>query len=236
MQRQKINSFPCFCTALREVGFSMSGSNGEGIFSLCAYFSDNLVAHTGIKETDPWEWRIRGILECDDLAYGKLFFNKGGWITKEWYPYFMAIRREYRTFYEMYREGLMSNTAKNIYDLICHTPDLSLYEIKMMIGFDKSQKSEFEASITMLQMKMFITISGEKYKLSKVGKEYGWPVTTFRTTEDFFGEEMFDLSCELSQQEAIDKIKEQILILNPSADTKAMSKFIGISNRQKQQE
>jgi hypothetical protein len=227
MHLQRIDSFSSFCTALRKVGFSLGGSNNEGVFSLSAYFSNNIVAHTGDKETDPWEWRMRVISECDDISYSKVFYNKGGWITKEWFPYFMAIRRKHRTFDEMFRDGMISNTTKRIYYLIKTNPNLSLHEIQQMIDCDKSQKSAFETSITMLQMKMFITISGEKYKLSKVGKEYGWPVTTFSTTEDFFGEEMFYLSCSIDQQEAINKITEQILVLNSTAENKMISKFIG---------
>jgi hypothetical protein len=231
MEIRKIDSFSSFCTTLREVGFSMGGSNDEGIFSLCKYFSEGLVFHTGDKETDPWEWRIRGITECDDLAYGKLFFNKGGWITKEWFPYFMAVRRECKTFDEMYYEGAISSTAKRIYYSIRNTPDLALHEIKLMVSGDGSEKSDFESVITMLQMKMFITISGQKYKLSKEGKEYGWPVTTFCTTEDFFGEEIFDFSREIGRREAIDKITEQILELNHNAQTKVIEKFIGIGKK-----
>lgn len=228
MQIQKIDSFSSFCVALREAGFSMGGSNDEGIFSLCAYFSDNIVVHTGNKETDPWEWRIRGITECDDLLYSKLFFNKGGWITKEWIPYFMAVRREHKAFDEMYSDGLINNTAKRIYGLICDTPHLSVQEIKNAIKCDKSQNYEIETALTMLQMKMFITISGEKYKISKQGKQYGWPVTTFCRIEDFFGEEIFDLHCAISKQEASDRITDQILILNRKADKKVISKFICI--------
>lgn len=231
MKIQKIDSFYSFCEALREVGFSMGGSNDEGVFSLCNYFSDNIVAHTGDKETDPWEWRIRGITECKDLAYGKLLLNKGGWITKKWFPYFMSIRRGNKTLIEMYNDGLISNTAKKIYDLISNTPGLSLQEIKATVGYDKNEKSEFDASITMLQMKMFITISGEKFKLSKDGKAFGWPVTTFRTIEDSFGEEIFDLSCAIDKQDAIERIMEQIFILNPNAESKVIFKFIGISDR-----
>ncbi len=173
MQIHSIDSFSSFCSALRKVGFSMGGSNNEGIFSLCDYFSNNLVFHTGNAETDPWIWRIRGITECNDLAYSKLFFNKGGWITKEWYPYFIAIRRENKSFNDMYYDGLISNLAKKIYDLVNDTPNISLYEIKMSLGLDKSQKSKIVSAITLLQMKMFITISGQKYKLSKAGEKYG---------------------------------------------------------------
>jgi hypothetical protein len=205
----------------------MGGSNSEGIFSICDYFSDNLVMHTGNPENDPWEWRIRGVTECDDLAYGKLFFNKGGWITKEWFPYFMSIRRDRKTMAEMYLEGLISKLAKRIYDLIHDTPDLSLHEIKLLDDCCKSQSSKLEAALTLLQMKMLITISGQKYKISRDGKEYGWPVTTFCTTENFFGDEIFSISCEIEKQDAINKITEQILILNPNAVTKAIPKFIG---------
>ena len=229
MEIHKIDSFHSFCETLREVGFSIGGINNEGIFSLSNYFADNIAEHTGNIETDPWEWRIRGVTECDDLAYGKLFFNKGGWITKKWFPYFMAIRREHKTFEQMYRDGLISNIAKRIYELIRDNPDIALHEIKIMLGCDKKLNSKIEATLTMLQMKMFITISGQKCKISKVGKEYGWPCTTFCTIENFFGRDIFNLSCQIDEQEAIDRISEQIFILNPNADTKAIEKFIGSS-------
>lgn len=226
MQIQKIDSFDSFCSALRKAGFSIGGSNDEGVFTLCGYFSDNIAAHTGDIETDPWEWRIRGITECGDLAYGKVFFNKGGWITKEWYPCFLAVRRENRTFEEIYEDGLISNLAKRVYELIRSTPHLALHEIKIMLESGKEQNNKIESALTLLQMKMLITISGQKFKLSKEGHAYGWPVTTFCTVEDFFGSEIFDLSCELSRQEAVNRITERILELNAKADPKAIGKFI----------
>ncbi|OPJ64798.1 AlkZ-related protein [Clostridium oryzae] len=75
MQMQKIDFFDSFCDSLRQAGFSIGGSNDEGIFSLSTYFSDNIIAYTGNRETDPWEWRMRGITECNDLLYGKLFYE-----------------------------------------------------------------------------------------------------------------------------------------------------------------
>jgi hypothetical protein len=106
-----------------------------------------------------------------------------------------------------------------------------LHEIKLMVSGDGSEKSDFESAITMLQMKMFITISGQKYKLSKEGKEYGWPVTTFCTIEDFFGEEIFDFSRQIGRREAIDKIGDQILDLNQNAQSKVIEKFIGVGKK-----
>lgn len=231
MELHKIDSFASFCLTLREVGFSMGGSNGEGIFSLNEFFSPNLVAHTGNMETDPWEWRIRGVLECKDLAYAKVFFNKGGWITKDWYPYFMAVRRDHKTFEQMYRDGLISDLAKQVYHLIRKTPSLALHEIKVLLDCDKSQSSKLEAALTQLQMKMLITINGQKYKLSKDGNAYGWPVTTFCTAEEFFGEDIYFESCSISKVEAVNCITDRILSLNPTADCKSIHKFIGIMGR-----
>jgi hypothetical protein len=226
MQIQKIDSFESFCSALHEAGFSIGGSNDEGVFSLCSYFSENIAAHTGDIETDPWEWRIRGITECSDLSYGKVFFNKGGWITREWYPCFLAARRGHKTFDEMYEDGMISNLAKRVYELIRTTPHLALHEIKIMLESGKELNSKIESALTMLQMKMLITISGQKFKLSREGHAYGWPVTTFCTVEDFFGAESFDLSCEISHQEAVDRITARILEFNPNANPKAIVKFI----------
>jgi hypothetical protein len=168
-------------------------------------------------------------MECEDIAYGKLFLNKGGWITSEWYPYFLTVRRGHKTFVEMYYDGLISSTAKKIYECIQRTPHIPLNEIQLSVGYEKEDKSIFESALTMLQMKMFITISGQKYKISQEGKEYGWPAITYCTVEDFFEEDVFDISCQITTQKAVATITERILDLNPEANRKAINKFIGIS-------
>ncbi len=52
----------------------------------------SLQYHTGDPETDPWLWRVR-VLEDRALAGGKVFSGKAGWISREWYPLFLAVRR-----------------------------------------------------------------------------------------------------------------------------------------------
>jgi len=227
MQLQPIDSFPAFCAALRVAGFSLGSHNNEGIFSLCNYFADNLEEHSGDIEIDPWSWRIRGVTECDDLAYSKLFLNKGGWITREWYPYFLAVRREHKTFAAMQNDGLINELEYKIYDLVSDNAHMSLHDLKEFGGIGKVQTAQFEKALTQLQMKMFITISGQKFKLSQDGKEYGWPVTTFCTVEKFFGAEVFEQSCEIGKPDAVEKITAQIRVLNPAASAKDTARFIG---------
>ena len=227
MQLQPIDSFPTFCAALRVAGLSLGSHNNEGIFSLCNYFADNLEEHSGDIEIDPWSWRIRGVTECDDLAYSKLFLNKGGWITREWYPYFLAARREHKIFEVMQSDGLINELEYKVYDLVRDNAHLSLHDLKELGGIGKDQATQFENALTQLHMKMLITISGQKFKLSQDGKEYGWPVTTFCTVENFFGVEVFEQSCAISKPDAVEKITAQILVLNPAANKRDIARFIG---------
>ena len=42
---------------------------------------------------DPWEWR-EIIARRGDVAYGKFFDKKAGFISREWLPYFLNFRRD----------------------------------------------------------------------------------------------------------------------------------------------
>ncbi|MDF2544383.1 MAG: hypothetical protein K0S47_4101 [Herbinix sp.] len=229
MEFNTVNCFEEFCTELRKAGFALGGANGEGIFTLCPYYGEKIKAHTGDKETDPWEWRIRAVRECDDIAYGKFFFNKGGWITKEWFPYFLAVRRKGQSFDDMYDSGVISGMEKRIYELVKENNEISLGDIKNMLDLRKSDASAFEKAITELQMKMLITICNETYKQSRSGKPYGWPVTTFCLVERFFPDEVFTHACEITVDDARDAITKRIQELNPEAKDSNIRKFISIT-------
>lgn len=226
MDINKINSYADFCTEIQKIGFSIGGGNAEGIFTIAQYYTNRIKDHTGDIDTDPWEWRIKGITECDNLAYGKLFFGKSGWITKEWYPYFLSVRRKGRTFEEEYYDGMLPVLAKDVYRLIVENPNISLYEIKTMLELGKERKSAFDKAITELQMKMYITISGQKQKISNEGKPYGWPVTTFCTIEEFWGNSILEDSKDIDPLLASDLITKRILELNENAKMSKINKFM----------
>lgn len=133
----KINNFDDFVNDLYKAGMSLGGENGEGIFTLCDLFGDNIHWHTEDMETDPWEWRMRVLNERTDIAYGKFFFKKSGYITKEWYPYFYAVRRKNSELQEEYEDGNISHYAKRIYELMCEYKELPLHLIKQYGGFAK---------------------------------------------------------------------------------------------------
>ena len=111
-----IRCYEDFLRELRKAGFSLAGGSAKGIWSVVPfsweeqpYITDSPIRwHTEDPETDPWEWRMRLLEEGRGIAYAKLFFRIGGYITEEWYPYFLAVRRGSLDFEDMYAEGTLS--------------------------------------------------------------------------------------------------------------------------------
>ena len=240
-----VRNFDEFLETLLAAGFSMSGGSDDGIFSIVKTNWNEPVAddspirwHTGDPETDPWVWRVRVLSERDDIAYAKLFFKKCGFVTKEWYPYFLAARRDCGSFEDVYAGGTISYFAKRIYDVVSENVTLPVHAIKQMAGFTRDDKSGFDRALTELQMGMFLTMCGEQCRstrkdgaLGPMGMEPGesksWPSMVYCTTEHFFGDDVFDRAVRISKAEAVDAITAQVLMLNPLADGKKIVKFIG---------
>lgn len=224
-----VNSFNEFCDELIKSGFSMGGGNAKGIYAIIPFDwkstpqDSPIVWHTGKPETDPWEWRMRVLEEREDIAYGKVFFGTSGYITKEWYPYFLAVRRQGMVFDEWYDEGKIGQLEKNIYEAICENGCVALHDLKRMCGITKETASKFDRALTNLQKYLFITMCGRRQKRNKFGEGYGWNSTVFCTVEQFWGE---DMTTDISYEEAYQKIRDRILELNPTAEEKAIKKFI----------
>lgn len=228
----QLNNFNDFIKILLASGFSIGGGYNEGIYAIVNYDWLNVppgspVAwHTGDQETDPWEWRVRVLNERDDIAYAKCFFKKSGYITREFYPYFLALRRSGREFDDDYTAGLISHYSKRIYDVICKHGELPLQEIKSFGGFGRDEKSKFDSALTELQMRLYLSICGTSRKMNTKGEEYGWNSTVFCTTERFWEHtDVFDRAAKLDDAIAYTAIRERVLSLNPNADEKAIRKF-----------
>lgn len=233
VMRKEVHNYNDFVEVLLQAGFSMGGGNPEGIYAAVPWnwnedppYETSVRWHTEDKETDPWEWRMRVLDERDDIAYGKLFVKKSGYITKNFYPYFLAARREGESFEEAYEEGKISHLAKQIYQVILEHRTLPRDAIKQMIGVAKEDKSKFDRAMVELQMKMYLTMCGKQQKLSQKGEEYGWSSTVFCTVEDFFGQEVFDRAAGIEKEEAVERITEQVYLINPEAEKKKIMRFI----------
>ena len=216
-----IRGYGDFCASLCRAGFSIGGDNGEGIFALSGYFGGNIHWHTGDPETDPWTWRMRVLAEESGIGYGKLFFQKGGYMTREWAPFFIAVKRRGQTYDEVYREGHMSMLERSICRYVEDKGEAALHEIKAAVG-----AKGLEAALAKLQTGMFLTISGQTLRLSRDNVPYGWPVTAFRLTDDFWGEDVMETANAISAGEAKARIVQRVYELNPAVETKALERFL----------
>ena len=210
-----------------------SGGNREGLFAIIPWnwneeppYETPVRWHTGDLETDPWEWRMRVLDERKDIAYAKVFFQKSGFVTREWAPCFLSVRRGAHPFEEAYADGLASHAAKRIYQAVATHGALPLHALKQLAGFGKEEKSAFDRALVELQMKLYLTMCGRQSKLSQTGEEYGWSSTVFCTTEQFWGPEVMEMAAKLDPSDAAQKIAKQALALSPNADPKKIQKFI----------
>ena len=230
-EQKMICNFEDFCRELSECGFSMGGGNAKGIYTVIPYdwteqenYDSPVKWHTGDPETDPWEWRMRVLQERNDIAYAKAFFRTSGYITKEWYPLFYSVRRKGETFEDAYEDGTVSQTAKQIYEIISER-ETALHEIKQLGDFRREDNSKFDRALIELQMRMFITMCGTAQKVNRYGIAYGWNSTVFTTVEDFWEKRGISLPT-LDPAESQEKIRAQIMKLNPDAKQKKIEKFI----------
>lgn len=227
LQFNTIHTFDDFCPALRQAGFSLSGPADKGIFTLSRYFGPEVQWHTGDRQTDPWEWRMRSVEECRDMAYGNLFFRRTGWVTLDWYPYFVAVRREGKPLEQLYQEGHISQMAYGIYSLIREYGEVSVHKMQVALHVTKETRSAFQAALVHLQMQLLITVCGSEYKMGKNGQPYGWPTTVFCSVERFFGGiGVAGQAQEIGKERAAEKIAQQVRLLNPQVEDRALQSFI----------
>lgn len=229
----EIHHYNDFIAALEEAGFAMAGGSADGIYSIIPWgwdaeppYDTRVTWHSGKPDLDPWIWRLRVLEEGGRFAYGKVFFKKGGFITRQWYPHFLKVRRKGQTMEEAFAEGRISYEAKEAYDAVVRLQPVPLHTLKAELGITRDSKSSFDRALVELQMGLWVTISGARPKQSQDGQDYGWSSTVFTTTEAFWGPEVFDEAGTLSEKAAHEAIREQIVRLNPEARAAKMNRFI----------
>ena len=130
---------------VNEIGFLPLFANDIKGFSAEEHVSPNYW-WTGDKEQDPWEWR-EIIAASHEVAYGKFFGGKAGFISKAWLPYFANYRRNGYDFDSRYEDGLATYREKVIMDyyighddngdMVFKQDEILSTELKKMAGFGK---------------------------------------------------------------------------------------------------
>ena len=220
---------------INEVGFLPLFANGIEGFSAEEHVSPDYW-WTGIIDEDPWEWR-EIIAASHQVAYGKFFDQKAGFISLDWLPYFANYRRSGYDFDARWEDGLANRREKKIMDLLTAKDDdgditfpddqILSTELKKKAGFGKGGEKNYPGIITGLQMQTYLVITDFHRRRNKRGEEYGMPVSVMLPPEAVWGYEAvtgaYKENPAKSRQRIVDRIKEQF----PGADDEDITKMIG---------
>ena len=181
----RIRSWRELINWINEVGFLPLFANEVPGFSVEEHVSP-LFWWTGDPEQDPWEWR-EIIPATGEVAYGKFFNNKTGFISREWFPYFANARRDGYDFDSAWEDGLIQRRQKAIMDIFEDGGMHPGFELKPAAGFGKDGYRNFEGCMTTLQMKTYLIIRKFECRRNKRGQSYGMAVSYYQTPEELWG-------------------------------------------------
>lgn len=220
----KVKSKTELCALIEEIGFlplfrnEMPGFSVMDITKTTGWWS-------GKDDIDPWQWRTV-IAAQGNIAYGKLFGQKAGFISKQWYPIFANFRRDGYDFDTLYESGKAPRKSKLIMDLFENNLTLPSYEMKRMTGFGKTGEKGFEGVLTRLQMQTYLTIHRFEKRINKSGGEYGWPVSVYGTSDSLFGEEYVRREYDIDPSDSGEKIMQQCIKYIDNVSDDEIWKFI----------
>lgn len=220
-----LKTYEEFAKFVDEIGFMTLSANPLGFPSLWEMTGESKW-WTGMED-DPWQWRVR-IVEERRAAYAKLFHRQPSFISREWYPYFLAVRRGRQSFDDVYEMGLMSGEAKRIYELFYSRNVLALHEIKRLGGFTGKSQGRFDGALAALQAGMFLTMSGMTRMTTLDGRPHSWPVAEYMRVENWSWEGTLEQAAGIDREAAAEKISERIGKYAPAAERHKISRFIGI--------
>lgn len=180
---------------IREIGFLPFFANEVPGFSAEEHVSPDYW-WTGDREQDPWVWR-EIIAASHQVAYGKFFDGRAGFISPEWLPYFANARRNGFNFDGKWQGGEANRREKAIMEFFMDveaddepqfTNEAILStELKRMAGFGKEGEKNYPGIMTGLQMQLYLVIAGFSRRQNKRGGEYGMPVSVLMTPESIWG-------------------------------------------------
>ena len=169
---------------INEVGFLPLFANDVQGFSAEEHVSPNFW-WTDDPEQDPWLWR-EYIARSHEVAYGKFFDKKAGFISTEWLPYFANYRRDGYDFDARWQDGLANIREKNVMDLyisedangdtVWKTEAILSTDLKKRAGFGKEGAKNYPGIIAGLQMNLYLVITDFRRRRNKSGREYGMSV------------------------------------------------------------
>ena len=216
-----------------EIGFLPLFKNAIDGFSAEEHTSD-LYWWSGDPEQDPWEWR-QLIARSGQVAYGKFFAGKAGFISRGWFPHFANWRREGYDFDSRWDEGLASLRQKRVMDQFADRDELYSFELKRLAGFGREGEKNFEGTVTDLQMEGYLLIRDFRQRRNKKGQPYGWPIAVYAMPETLWGYDHIASAYSAEPGQSRELICRQIWDNFPAATESTLRAVLGWDRREEKQ-
>ncbi len=128
-----------------------------------------------------WEWK-GSVIQEGGCAYGKFFFGKAGFVSRELWPDFCSWRRSrYPQMEEDSIEAMILATLRESGSLVTR-------DLRKACGFGgKNMRGKFDSYITRLEKGCHIVTEDFVYPHDSHGKPYGWGWSLLTTPEALFG-------------------------------------------------
>ncbi len=220
---------------INDVGFLPLFANNFTGFSVEEHVSPDYW-WTGDTEQDPWEWR-EIIAAGHEVAYGKFFDKKAGFISLEWLPYFVNYRRDGYDFDSAWEDSRVNRREKLILDILTDTDSegemvwtnkqILSTDLKKLAGFGKNGEKNFPGITTDLMMKTYLVTSDFRRRVNKNGSEYGMAVSVLTLPEAIWGYDRVTSAYVESPHESWKRIVDRVKTLYPDANETDITKLIG---------
>lgn len=190
---------------------------------------------TGDPASDPWEWRI-ALAENEQIAYGKFFDGKAGFVSKEWFPAFANYRRDGYDFDALYEDGFASRRAKKLMDALetdeqMRGRSLMTNELKRLAGFGEGGEKNFAGVLTDLQMRIYLIMGAFRQRKNRRGEPYGWHIACMETPETKWGCEFIGAGYAEPPEASGERIFRQVREHFPAAEGAALRRLLGFRGR-----
>lgn len=220
---------------IKQVGLLPLFSNEVEGFSVEEHVSPNYW-WSGNRQEDPWEWR-EIIASEREVAYGKFFGGRAGFISVEWLPYFANYRRAGYDFDSRWEDGLAKRREKLIFDKLVdrdndgeptwQQKEILTTDLKKLCGFGKGGEKNFPGISTGLMMQLYLVIVDFHRRLNKKGEEYGMPVSVMMPPESIWGYELVTSAYSETPERSRERIIERVKEICPEASDESIIALIG---------
>lgn len=203
---------------LRTVGFLPLFSNSIPGFSV----EEHVPASywwTG-EANDPWSWR-EVLAPHPEIAYGKFFNKKAGFIHKDWFPVFASYRRNGYDFDALCDDELAPYKWKNAMEQFFLDENMSGKVLPASSIPQEAVKAD-------LQMRTYLITISFAQKRTKKGKPFGLACGQLSTPETKWGYEFVTSQYSVPCESCLEKIMAHTIALYPSAEQKALQSLLSV--------